>query len=265
MWSLLALLAALLWAFSNVWDRWLIKRVSVGWESLVGVATFSLFSTSLLFALLAGGSFNSAYLGPAFILVGVVWLLTMFYYEALANAKVEEAAPLLALSTIFALAVDYLLGHSLSTHQLAGVALAFVGAFLIAWQGKLKGVAFALLAALAIAIRNSVPVLFPMDLLDFIATYSFLGLLLSIPLLFARKERGAEAFAGPNLLNGLAFAFFVLSLLNGSVAVSTALSQLSALFVVLIAHVIFKAPARYTLTKALGALLLALGAILCLL
>jgi len=265
-WSLLALLAALLWALSNVWDRWLVKHIPVDWEGLVGVATFALFSTSLIFSLLLGGTFQPSYLAPALVVVGLIWLLTTFYYEALSSAKVEEAAPLLALSAVFALIIDYLMGKPPSSLQTLGVVMAMAGAFLIAWRGKVKGVVFALLAALAIALRNSVAVLFSTSLVDFIATYSAVGLLLSIPLLFLAKERGRMApFLGPNILNGLAFALLVLSLSNGSVAVSTALSQLSALFVVLIAHVFYKAPWDYTLLKGLGALLLTAGAVLCLL
>ncbi len=231
----------------------------------MAVATFALFGTSLLFSLLLGGSFSPNLVGPALIEVGLIWLLTAFYYLALSKGKVEETAPLLTLSAVFALALDWAMGNTLSLYNIAGVVLAFLGAFLLAWKGKVEAELWALLAALLIALRNGLPLFFRVPFMDFITTYSAVGLLLSLPFLLAKRDEGARAFIGPNVLNGLAFALLVLSLMKGSVALSTALSQLSALFVVLLAAFIFRSPISFFLRSLLAAFLLVVGALLCLL
>ncbi len=142
-WLLFALTGPVFWALSTHIDKYLVERyfkesdtaVLMIFTSLVGVlmlpfiryfvpAVFSLSLTSVLVMMASGALYMGAML---------------FYLRALQGEEASVIAPLFQLSTLFTLALAYLLLHeTLSRFEFAGGALIVAGALLLSLDSRFR-------------------------------------------------------------------------------------------------------------------------------
>ncbi|HMR55535.1 MAG TPA: EamA family transporter [Candidatus Doudnabacteria bacterium] len=137
MWIALALLAPLLWAASNIFDKYALSKLSRGVYEfiflgslasfviiLVCLAIFGLdtIATVALWALVAGASLQFSYL---------------FYSYALNHEDASYVIPLYITYSVVVLLLGPLFGESITTHQYISFAIVFIGALILS-QTKLS-------------------------------------------------------------------------------------------------------------------------------
>lgn len=131
MWIALALLAPLLWAASNIFDKYALSKLSKGVYEFIFLGSLASFVIILiclaifgldkiavvsLWAIAAGASLQFAYL---------------FYAYALEEEDASYVIPLYITYSVVVLLLGPLFGESITTHQYISFAIVFVGALVL--------------------------------------------------------------------------------------------------------------------------------------
>lgn len=133
-WILLALLGPILWAGSNIFDKYALDKVSRGSYDFLFFGTFG----SFFIVLLTLGVFGVEYIGP-FILVPIIagFFLQysyLFYSYALQKEDASYVVPLYITYSVVVLLFSPLFGETITQIQFISFGIVFLGALVLSLE-----------------------------------------------------------------------------------------------------------------------------------
>lgn len=137
MWIILALLAPMLWAASNIFDKYALSKVSKGVYEFLFLGSLA----SIVIILIALPIFGLDKIG-----IVIAWALAagaalqysyLFYSYALSQEDASYVIPLYITYSIVVLLLGPLFGETITTHQYISFGIVFVGALVLS-QEKLS-------------------------------------------------------------------------------------------------------------------------------
>jgi uncharacterized membrane protein len=144
MWLIIALLAPIFYAVSNVFDNILANKSFKNPMTLVFYT--SLFNVVFVIFLFLFFNFSlpSISLLPIFILLGVINILYLFpYYKGLQNDDTSIVSSFFGLGRIFIpIWAFFIIGEQLSVLEYIGIVLIIIGSVLLSIRGSLKDIKF---------------------------------------------------------------------------------------------------------------------------
>lgn len=253
LWILLSLLAALVWAISNIIDKTLFSRWAINPSIFIMSMGLAGIIASLAVYFFKGYGHLSFYIAAVLLLNGLLYMVAnFFYFKAL---KLEESSIVIALFYLDPLFTAVLsaifIGEIFSVVKYIGVILLVLGAALISYKFQKgfhlnKAFWFCVLGAFIFAICNLLTK-YGLGKTDYWTVFSYvrLGTFLALIPLYVSKGKTFVAFlkqntAGflamvfSNVLGLLGILFFVMASSINYVTLVTSLSAIQPFLVLLI-------------------------------
>lgn len=134
MWIALALIAPLLWAASNIFDKYALSKISRGIYEFIFLGSL----TSFVIILIAVPTFGVEVFGPE-----ILWSVTagaalqfsyLFYSYALNQEDASYIVPLYITYSVIVLLLGPMFGESISVHQYISFGIVFAGALFLSQE-----------------------------------------------------------------------------------------------------------------------------------
>ena len=254
-WIALSILAAFLWAASNIVDKYLLgKLVRNALLPVIVLGIVGLAASALVFFIQGFDSLSLPHAALA-IFAGVMYIVMVYcYYYALQSEDVSKVIPLFYFGPLFiAIGAAVFLGEIFTPLKYLGIAALIAGAMLISWNrttGFTFGRALGLMIGASIAMAfTQVVSKYLLGYVDFWTVFSYVRLgafFAVVPLLIANfsslldlyREKGKLPFVWmfiSETLNNVATLLFTLAVAIGFVTLANALTSIQPFFVLLIA------------------------------
>jgi bacterial/archaeal transporter family protein len=137
-WAVFSILAAFLWAVSNVIDKYVFSKLVS--KPIIPMIISGFVALAIgLFVLLFHGFGNLNFWQLLLVLIaGAVYIfMLLLYFKAIKIGEISTLIPLFYLVPLFiAVIAWFLLGERLALLKYVGIALLIVGAFLVSWDNK---------------------------------------------------------------------------------------------------------------------------------
>lgn len=263
-WLIFALLAPVLWGFSNVLDA-AIRRNFVKNDSAMTVfLALTRLPFIIAFFLIAGAKIPPTQAIIFIIIGGILWMLPfIFYYKALEFEEPSRVVLLMQTAPIFVLIISFFaIGETLAIYQLSAFILIIIGGIFAAIK-RLQGIwkfsrAFwlILLASALWAASDVIFKKFEPEFFGFLSAFAFyfLGSFLTAPLLLIappNREKIFKSFSGlparawtlliidqiSGISGSLSFAY---ALTLGKASLTSVIISIQPLFVILFSMILAK-------------------------
>jgi len=258
LWFILGFLAALVWAFTNTIDKYVISKLVK--TPIVPMIIFGVvgFLVSIVIYFVRGFQPLSYIHLSLVLLSGTIYLVTTyFYFRALQIEEVSRIVPLYYISPLFILLLAFLfLGEILIPLNYLGVLLLITGVILLNYK-KGNGIKFGkafwfmMIASLAVSV-NEIIKKYLLDFTDFwtILSYQFISIfviLIIISIIYNKSIREQLRRNKIKIISGISMSsisnltgifFITIGISFGSVTLVNTVASLQALIVFIIAIVL---------------------------
>ena len=259
LWMLLALTAALGWAFVVILDKFVIDSEIDDPMATGGLhAFFNSLSVLILAFYIGGFSFSPSLIISGFLVGGLYVLANYFWFSGVGSEDISRFAPILSFDIVFISVLSFLfLGETLSLLAYAGILLTVAGCILISLEDPVHSLmkvksGWGLLAAIASAFAYSVrEVIFKhvssgLDIWSLLFYFGLAGMAFSGPLILKsrntlmRNFEGLELMVISGLVSGISQSVFFLAVSLGSVVIVSTITKTRFLMIFFAATVISK-------------------------
>lgn len=256
LWFGFAVLAAVIWTFVDVLDKFVVEKELNDPVLAAGVCGMGIFLTLAVISLIFGDLVLSLKMMVPSILAAVFYSFALLlYFSGMQREEVSRFAPTLALSTVFIVIVAYLfLDETFSAVIYLGILSVIVGTILISlesWkklQSK-KGLALGVAAALFFGFRevflksatNKAGVLSVLIWMGITGTIvSIFFILYRGPKISNDVFKGEEHLLGIGFLSSIGYFAFAISIFLGPVSLASTVLKIKVFLVFIVSSLISK-------------------------
>ena len=251
-WILLSVLAALLWAVSNVLDKFLLsKYIKEPMVPLLSFGFVGIISSLIVFFFNGFGQVSFHFLVVAFFLGLMYVLANILYFLALQGEEVSRVISLLYLDPLFTAVMSAVfLGEVFSVSKYFGILLLVLGAILISYRKASgfkisKGIIYCIISAFLFAVYNLV-LKYMLGQTNFWIAFAYIRFFTFIGLLpiyyfyfkpfvgFIKQTKVAAISFTSNAISLIAILFFTIATSIGYVTLTTSLSAVQPFFILFI-------------------------------
>lgn len=253
-WAFFAILTALMYAISNMIDKFLLTNSVKPKTFLAVIGSVTIFAAIFTYSILGISEVTKLH-AIGSIMVGILFAAAIwFYLKAVESEEISRIVPIYNLLPVFVLFLSAIfLGEIFTSSKYVGIFLLVIGAVLISVKGKLT-VGFtkpflAVLLSVVIAAVSSIIVKYLLNFMDYgtMFFYTRIGLFLfclpaiimeSKNLFNLAKSRGKNSLVllvSTDILGTLAGLSFFIAASLGPITLVTALGGIQPFFVLLFA------------------------------